>query len=57
MELEGNTTGVEHIEIVAGENAEAIVYSLDGQVVNCNGETNHLPNGIYVKNGKKFIVK
>lgn len=57
MELEGNTTGVEHIEIVAGENAEAIVYSLDGQVVNRNGETNHLPNGIYVKNGKKFIVK
>ena len=40
-----------------GENAEAIVYSLDGQVVNRNGETNHLPNGIYVKNGKKFIVK
>lgn len=57
MELEGNTTGVEHIEIVAGENAEAIVYSLDGQVVNRNGETNHLPNGIYVKNGKRFIVK
>ena len=57
MELEGNTTGVEHIEIVAGENAEAIVYSLDGQVVNRNGETNHLPNGIYVKNGKKFVVK
>lgn len=57
MELEENTTGVEHIEIVAGENAEAIVYSLDGQVVNRNGETNHLPNGIYVKNGKKFIVK
>lgn len=57
MELEGNTTGVENVEIVAGEKVEAIVYSLDGQVVNRNGETNHLPNGIYVKNGKKFIVK
>lgn len=57
MELEGNTTGVENVEIVAGEDAEAIVYSLDGQVVNRDGKTNNLPNGIYVKNGKKFIVK
>lgn len=57
MELEGNTTGVKNVEIVAGENADTIVYGLDGQVVNRNGETNHLPSGIYVKNGKKFIVK
>lgn len=57
MELDGNTTGVKNVEIVAGENADTIVYGLDGQVVNRNGETNHLPSGIYVKNGKKFIVK
>lgn len=57
MELEGNTTGVDQIEIVAGEDVDVIVYSLDGQIVNRNGETNNLPKGVYIKNGKKFIVK
>ena len=51
-----STTGVDNVTIVAGEDAE-VVYSLNGQVASHNGETNSLPKGVYIKNGKKFIVK
>ena len=51
------TTGVETVTIVAGEESNATVYDLSGRIVSRNGETTVLPKGIYVKNGKKFIVK
>ena len=54
---DANTTGVEKITIVAGEENNAAVYSLNGQLVSRNGETSNLPKGVYIKNGKKFIVK
>ena len=53
---DNSTTGVDNVTIVAGEDAE-VVYSLNGQVASHNGETNSLPKGVYIKNGKKFIVK
>lgn len=52
-----STTGVETVTIVAGEESNATVYDLSGRIVSRNGETTVLPKGIYVKNGKKFIVK
>ncbi len=54
---DNNTTGVEKVTIIACEDADSAVYALNGQIVNRNGETNNLPKGVYVKNGKKFIVK
>lgn len=52
-----NTTGVVKVTIVAGDENNAAIYSLNGQLVSRNGETSNLPKGVYVKNGKKFIVK
>lgn len=54
---DANTTGVTKVTIVAGEDEKVAVYSLNGQLVSRNGETNNLPKGVYVKNGKKFIIK
>lgn len=51
------TTGVETVTIVAGEESNATVYDLSGRIVSRNGDITVLPKGIYVKNGKKFIVK
>lgn len=49
-------TGIENLEIIAGnENDTQIVYNLNGQVV--NGNLNSLQKGVYIKNGKKFMVK
>ena len=49
-------TGIENVEIIAGnENDTQIVYNLNGQVV--NGNLNNLQKGVYIKNGKKFMVK
>ena len=51
-----DVTGIENVEIIAGnENDTQIVYNLNGQVV--NGNLNSLQKGIYIKNGKKFMVK
>lgn len=33
------------------------VYNLSGQLINAKGDVKGLPKGIYVKNGKKFVVK
>ena len=51
----GNTTAVTKVEIVAGEDASP-VYTLNGQMVSSCG-ANNLPKGVYIMNGKKFVVK
>ena len=40
-------------------NAEkaAAVYSLDGRLVRTNGSLDNLPKGVYIMNGKKYILK
>ncbi len=51
-----STTGVDKVTIIAGEGKNAqVVYNLNGQLVSNNG--NNLPKGIYIKNGKKYMVK
>ena len=49
------TTGIEELpttpEVVAGD---ARIFNMHGQMVNAS---NGLPKGIYISNGKKFIVK
>ena len=56
---DNNTTGIDGIEIYAGKNLEKVnaIFSIDGKMVNSNGDASQLSKGIYVKNGKKFIVK
>lgn len=43
--------------IIAGEGSDAPVYSLDGTLVNSTGDLTGLPKGVYVKGGKKYVVK
>lgn len=56
-ELNSNeTTSVDQVVIVAGNDGQAI-YNLSGQLVSKNGNLDGLQKGVYVKGGKKFIVK
>lgn len=50
------TTSVDQVVIVAGDDDQAI-YNLSGQLVSKNGNLDGLQKGVYVKGGKKFIVK
>lgn len=51
-------TGIEQVSIVAGEGKDTqVIYNLSGEVVSRDNETNVLPQGIYIRNGKKFMVK
>ncbi len=50
LDEESETTGVEELQMA---NDESPVYDLNGRKVN----ENNLKPGIYVKNGKKFVVK
>ena len=55
-ETDGGTTGInEEITIIAGEGDNTQrVYNLNGQMI---GGNNAKPKGIYIKGGKKFMVK
>ena len=43
--------------IIAGEGSDAPVYSLDGTLVNSTGDLTGLSKGVYIKGGKKYVVK
>ena len=54
----GETTAVDNFVIIAGEGQDTqVVYNLNGQVVNNNGNLDSLQKGVYIKNGKKYMVK
>ena len=53
VELPGTTTGVGSVNVDKHNNANNAVYNLQGQRV--DGKS--LPKGMYIKNGKKFMVK
>ena len=53
-----NVTEIEHVSIVAGEGKDAqVIYNLNGEAVSRGNQAHTLPRGIYVKNGKKFVVR
>lgn len=59
-DFDNNTTGIEAIkdymdQDAANSSANKGIYNINGQFVGTNPAI--LPQGIYVKNGKKFIVK
>mgnify|MGYP003562287121 CR=1 FL=1 len=56
----GTTTGISHVVIdtsKADPSSVAPIYNLNGQLVSRTGSTDGLARGIYIKNGKKIIVK
>ena len=55
--IEGELTDIEGIEAEIGVAADGKVYNLNGQAVNNNGSLDGLPKGIYIVNGKKYVVK
>lgn len=53
----GNTTGINDIQTVDAAKA-ANIYSIDGKLVKANAtSTEDLAKGVYIINGKKYIVK
>ena len=59
MEFEDTTTPVENVEIVTPDQVvNGNIYNLNGQLVKENATSlDGLSKGIYIMNGKKFIVK
>lgn len=53
LNIGGEATSIDNIRVDGGLNTEAPVYNLQGQRV--NGK--QLSNGVYVQNGRKFVVK
>ncbi len=53
----GDTTAIDDVQIVVGNDTLTPIFSLDGKMVSVNGDTTGLAKGIYVKAGKKFIVE
>ena len=54
---EDGTTNIDSMTIIAGEGNDTPVYGVDGRMVSHSGDTTGLAKGIYIQNGKKFIVK
>lgn len=55
--FEGTTNTVGIASITTAANAQTGTYTLTGALVNTTGSTNGLPDGIYIVNGKKTIIK
>lgn len=55
--IEGELTDIDGVEAETGVAADGKVYNLNGQAVNNNGSLDGLPKGIYIVNGKKYVVK
>lgn len=54
---EGLATDISGLYTESSTHNNGAVYNLSGQVVRANGDTTDLPKGIYIKGGKKFVVK
>ncbi len=58
ISIDGETTDISGITETLGSSvSHSPVYSIDGKMVSADGSTSHLAKGIYIKNGKKFVVK
>ena len=53
----GETTGIDNVTIIAGSDVLTPIFTLDGKLVSVNGNVEGLAKGVYVKAGKKFVVK
>lgn len=50
-------TGIDNVTIIAGSDVLTPIFTLDGKMVSANGSVDGLAKGVYVKAGKKFVVK
>ena len=48
-------TAINSVDVDAEKSAK--VYTLDGRLVRTNGNVDNLPKGVYIMNGKKYILK
>ena len=52
--INSTTTGLVDAEL--NEVSTAPIYSVTGVLVSANGNRNGLPNGVYIQDGKKFVI-
>lgn len=52
--INNTTTGLVDAEL--NEVSTAPIYSVTGVLVSANGNRNGLPNGVYIQDGKKFVI-
>lgn len=50
-------TGIDNVTIIAGSDVLTPIFTLDGKMVSANGSVDGLAEGVYVKAGKKFVIK
>ena len=55
--IEGEATAIDGVTVLPEAAQQGAVYSVNGTMVNADGNTKALPKGVYIKNGKKIIVK
>ena len=53
----GDTTSIDDVQIQIGDDVLTPIFSVDGKMVSLSGDTTGLAKGVYVKAGKKFIVR
>ena len=53
----GDTTAIDDVQIQVGDDVLTPIFSVDGKMVSLSGDTTGLAKGVYVKAGKKFIVR
>ena len=53
----GDTTAIDDVQIQIGDDVLTPIFSVDGKMVSLSGDTTGLAKGVYVKAGKKFIVR
>lgn len=51
------TTSIESNIAVSASSINSKVYNMNGQAVSTNGDLRSLPKGIYIINGKKYVVR
>ncbi len=51
------TTGIKEIPITPATSKEKRVFTLDGKLVNQTGNSNNLPKGVYIINGRKISIQ
>ena len=54
--LQGVVTGISGIKANFDKSSDK-VYTLDGRLVRTNGSLDNLPKGVYIMNGKKYVLK
>ena len=54
-QINGTTDGIQNIEMGQGAENSAYIYDLTGRCMGTNAKA--LPAGIYIKGGKKYVVK